>query len=194
MVMSMQTKHGFTLIEVLVASLVIMLGVTGYTTLQSQYVLADNELNLRYLAMQLAQQKVDDLAYFEHLDPQPSKFAYADIQSNQGGTIVAGPVNIQLSINITNTHLFHINWQVVDLFYVDTDADMQADRWVKFGEPFYPKLIPRVADLKTANIEVSWLNNKGETKNIGLLTHIAPILPSNSFQTKYRTTSVSASP
>lgn len=192
--MTMQSKKGFTLIEVLVASLIIMLGVTGYVTLQSQYVLADNELNLRYLAMQIAQQKVDDLAYFEHLDPEPGKFAYADIQSNQGGQISAGPVYIQLSINITNTHLFYINWQVVDLFYVDTDGDTQADSWVKFGDPFYPKLIPRVSDLKTASIEVSWLNNKGVAKKIGVLSHIAPILPSNSFQTRYRTTNASANP
>jgi len=186
--------NGFTLVEILVASLIIMMGVTGYVTLQSQYVMADNAINLRYLAMQLAQEKVDDLGFFEQIQTTVGKYSYNNIKSNSGGTIAAGPIYVALSANSNNTQLYHMNWKIVDYFYVDTDSDTKADSWVKVGEPFYPSKLPRVADLKTAKVEVSWINNSGVGKKVTILSQIAPILPSNSFHTKFRTTSTSASP
>ncbi len=63
----MYKKNGFSLIEVVVASLLIMLGVTGYATLQTEYVVADAKIKLRTLALHLAQEKLTDLAYFQQL-------------------------------------------------------------------------------------------------------------------------------
>ena len=57
--------RGFSLIEVLIASLVIMLGVTGVVTLQSAYMRNDAQSGYRHTALQLAQNKVDDLRQFE---------------------------------------------------------------------------------------------------------------------------------
>ena len=69
----MNKINGFTLIEVSVASLIIMLGVTGYVTLQSEYVVADAKINLRGLALQLAQEKLTDLAFFQQLSHKSLK-------------------------------------------------------------------------------------------------------------------------
>ncbi len=57
----MYKKYGFSLIEVCIASLLIMLVVTGYVTLQSEYVVADANINLRSLAMNRAQEKLTTL-------------------------------------------------------------------------------------------------------------------------------------
>ena len=171
-----------------------MLGVTGYVTLQSQYVLADYEINLRYLATQLAHEKVDDLAFFEQLDVKVGKYAFNNIKSNAGGAITAGPIYVALSTNVNNTYLYNIRWQVVDYFYVDTDNDTKADSWVKAGSLFYPNIVPWIADLKVAEVEVNWLSNNGVSKKITVLSQIAPILPSNSFHAKFRSISASAKP
>lgn len=186
--------NGFTLVEILVTSLIIMLGVTGYVTLQSQYVLANTEINLRYLASQLAHEKVNDLAFFEQIESKAGKYAFNNIQSNSGGAIAAGPIYVALTTDAKNSYLYNINWLVVDYFYVDTNGDTQPDSWVQAGEPFYPQIVPWVADLKTAQVEVSWLSHKGLDKKITVFSQISPILPSNSFHSKFRSISASSRP
>ena len=64
----MYTENGFSLIEVSIASLLIMFGVTGYVTLQSEYVVADAKINLHTVALHLAQEKFTDLVYFQQLN------------------------------------------------------------------------------------------------------------------------------
>ena len=44
---------------ILITTLIIMLGVTGYVTLQSTYMQSDSKINLRSVALQLAQQKLE---------------------------------------------------------------------------------------------------------------------------------------
>ena len=86
----MNKQHGFSLIEVAVASLLIMLGVTGYVTLQSEYVVADAKINLRAMALLLAEEKLADLAYFQQLNHAEGVISYQNIATNLGGSIPAG--------------------------------------------------------------------------------------------------------
>ncbi|WP_339722968.1 hypothetical protein [uncultured Paraglaciecola sp.] len=186
-------ENGFSLIEVSVASLIIMLGVTGYVTLQSEYVVTDTKLNLRGVALNLAQEKLTDLAYFQRLRYVEGVSSFQTIANNLGGTIPAGESKVVLS---TQEHLqtYTTQWEVENLYYVDTNFDGVADTWVKPGSPFFPVELPRNAHLKNVHVMVTWLDTNGDTKQIDMFGSIAPIEQSQSFQTKYRSSSALAEP
>lgn len=186
-------ENGFSLIEVSVASLIIMLGVTGYVTLQSEYVVADTKFNVRGLALNLAQEKLTDLVYFQQLSHVDGVSAYQDIANNAGGSIPAGERDVILSAEV-NVQTYNTQWEVENLYYVDTNFDGVADSWVKLGSPFFPVDLPRNVDLKNVHIMVSWRDSHGESKQIEMFGSIAPIAQSQSFQTKYRSSSSLAVP
>ena len=189
----MNKENGFSLIEVSIASLLIMLGVTGYVTLQSEYVVADAKINLRVLALHIAQEKLNDLGYFQQLSHMEGTTSYQNIATNLGGGITAGERDVILS---SEQHLqtYDTQWQVENMYYVDTTFNGIADSWVKHGDPFYPIDLPRNADLKSVHIVVTWLDISGYSKQIEMFGSIAPILQSQSFQAKYRSSSTLAVP
>lgn len=180
--------------EVLVASLIIMVGVTGYVTLQTEYVVADRHLNLRRLAMQLAEEKLNDLSFYEQLIASKSGRTYKGITNNNGGNITAGPRLIPLSNNTGDTHQFEISWQVTDLYYVDSDFDQIADLWVTKGHSLFPKLLPNFSHLKMVVVEVKWLDLDGIVQKIVINSYIPPLPPSNSFHILYRESSANTLP
>lgn len=190
---NMFNQQGFSLIEVTVASLIIMLGVTGYVTLQSEYVVTNNQLNLRAVALNLAQQKLTDLGYFQHLSHVEGASSFQNIANNMGGSIPSGESSIAMTSG-ENLQTYDTQWKVENLYYVDTNFDDVADSWVKLGSPFFPVKLPRNADLKNVQVTVSWLDTNGDTKKIDIFGSIAPIEPAQSFQTKYRLTSALAVP
>ena len=189
----MYKVNGFTLIEVSVASLIIMLGVTGYVTLQSDYVVADAKINLRGVAMELAQEKLTDLAFFQQLSHLDGMQSYQNITTNLGGTIPAGERDIILNSE-SNLQTFDTQWQVENMFYVDTNYDGMADSWVKENDPFFPVDLPRNVGLKNVSIVVTWIDITGESKQLEMFGSIAPIAQSQSFQAKYRSPSSKAKP
>jgi hypothetical protein len=189
----MYKEYGFSLIEVSIASLLIMLGVTGYVTLQSEYVVADAKINLRGIALHLAQEKLTDLFYFQQLSHIPGAISYQNIATNLGGTIAAGERDVILSSDL-NLQTYDTQWQVENLYYVDTTFNGIADSWVKDGEPFFPVDLPRNANLKSVHVIVTWLDISGDSKKIDMFGSIAPILQSQSFQAKYRLSSTTAVP
>lgn len=186
-------ENGFSLIEVTVASLIIMMGVTGYVTLQSEYVVTDTNLNLRGLALDLAREKLTDLAFFQRLGQIEGSSSFQEITNNTGGTIPAGEREIVLSSEL-NLQTYDIRWEVEDLYYVDTNFDGVSESWVKVDSPFFPIEMPRNANLKNVHITVTWLDTNGNNKQIDMFGSIAPIEQSQSFQTKYRSSSALAEP
>jgi hypothetical protein len=107
----MLKKNGFSLIEVSVASLLIMLGVTGYVRLQSEYIALATTLNLRTLALHIAQEKLTDLALFQQTGHLNGKISYHNIATNLGGRIPAGERDMMLSSEL-NMHTYDTQWQV----------------------------------------------------------------------------------
>ncbi|MGS2720298.1 type IV pilus modification PilV family protein [Paraglaciecola aestuariivivens] len=184
---------GFTLIEVLVASMLIMLGVTGYVSLQSEYVLADDKLNLRSRAWQLAEQKLDDLTLFTQLSKDSGELAYASITNNSGGTIPAGEKLVRLSSK-QHTQAYVLKWTVIDLYYVDSNFDGVADSWIQVGDPLFPSSPPLFADLKSVAITVDWLDTQGNSKSISLMGRLAPMAISQSAQVTHLSASTFAQP
>lgn len=185
---------GFTLIEVLVASLIIMIGVTGYVTLQSEYVRSDAKLNLRNAALQLGQEKLDDLRQFTQIRAKVGEFAFNDIANDAGGSIGAGDVDIGLTADPTNTYTFSRHWVVTDQYYVDTDADGIEESWVQAGDVDFPVTVPANAAQKVVSVTISWTDNEGNSSAISLDGNIAPIALGNSYQAKNESNNAKTSP
>ena len=185
---------GFSFVEVLVTSLVIMLSVSGYTSLQTQYMRSDANLHLRHLALQLGQEKLDDLRQFTRLLATPSEQAFNDIADNAGGNLSQGEVEVKLNAEQQNVHKFSRNWLVSDEFYIDSDNDGISDSWVKTDAFNFPDPIPVHATLKTVQVTISWLDRGGESHAIYLTSSIAPVKLGHSYQAKSESNNVKASP
>ena len=175
------------------ASLLIMLGVTSYVTLQSEYVVADAKINLRVLALNIAQEKLTDLTYFQYLSHSNGRASYQNVGTNLGGSIPAGERDIILNSKM-DFQTYNTQWQVENMYYVDTNFNDEADSWVKVGDPFFPINIPRYADLKNVKIIITWTDISGVSKQLEMFGSIAPIAQSQSFQAKYRSSSTLATP
>ncbi|MFT4937091.1 MAG: hypothetical protein ACI88A_000100 [Paraglaciecola sp.] len=185
---------GFSFVEVLVTSLIIMLSVGGYTSLQAQYMRSDANLHLRYLALQLGQEKLDDLRQFTRLTGTPGEQAFNDIADNAGGTLSAGEVEVTLNTEQQNFHKFSRNWLVSDEYYVDSDNDGISDSWVKAGAVNLPNPLPAHAALKIVKVTVAWLDRGEKSHSIYLASSIAPIKLGHSYQAKSESINVKSSP
>lgn len=175
---------GFTLIEVMVASLIIMLGVTGYVTLQSQYMRSDAKLNLRSVALKLSQEKLDDLKDFSVLETTAGQLAFNDIGNNVGGNLASGNVVVNLTTDVASTYTFNRQWQVINQYYVDTDGDGTADSWLNAGAAGLPVPLPTVASQKVVNVTTTWTDTEGNLQSVNLDGNIAPVPLSASNQAK----------
>jgi len=185
---------GFTLIEVMVASLIIMLGVTGFVTLQSQYMRSGTKLNLRSVALKLSQEKLDDLRDFSILETSVGKLAYNDIASNAGGNLASGDVVVTLTSDVASTYTFNRQWQVINQYYVDTDADGTSDSWLVTGDPDLPAPLPGVSSQKVVNVTTSWTDTESNQQSVSLDGNIAPVPLGGSHQAKNESASVKNTP
>jgi type II secretory pathway pseudopilin PulG len=168
-------NHGFSLLEVLVASVIMMLGVTGYVTLQSQYIRLDSSLNIRQHGLYLAQEKLQDLQSFAALNSQQGISAYNDIVTNGGGQIATGNVAVTLSAHPGDEILFSRHWQVTNRYFVDTDNNGIPDSWLDQGSPNLPAILPVIAPQKHVLLTVSWQGNRGEDREVTLSSYISPV-------------------
>jgi hypothetical protein len=170
-----------------------MLGVTGYVTLQSEYMAVAVNHNLRSVAVHIAQGKLTDLAFFKQLSYVKGVVSYQSIANNLGGSIPGGERDVIFASEL-NVQTYDTRWQVENVYYVDTNFDGVADSWAKVGDPFFPIDLPRNASLKNVHIIVTWLDMNGVSKQLAMYGSIAPIVPSQSFQVKYRLPSTLAMP
>jgi prepilin-type N-terminal cleavage/methylation domain-containing protein len=161
MTINKSNQRGFSLIEVMLAVLVLSVGILGVSKLQGQLVRGGADANQRSVASNLIQQKSDDLRRFVHLTTSdadvpdawtttlatPTSLAFVHITSNEGGLIDPGnhPVG---NIN------YDLSWSVKDYYYSgdDTIATTTA------SGADYPSF-------KMAHIVVSW-DTVNSTNNV----------------------------
>ncbi|MEW9798742.1 prepilin-type cleavage/methylation domain-containing protein [Alteromonas sp. CYL-A6] len=186
--------RGFTLVEVLVAAFIIMLSVTGFVALQSEYMKSDAKLNLRTVALQLADEKVDDLRQFTTLTAEAGEFAYNDIADDAGGEIAAGVVTVELKQGDAVSYDFTRNWTVTNQYLVDTDADGTGDTWLNEGDAGLPVPAPTVPGRKLVEITVSWQDQNGDNTSVTVNSSLAPVLISRSFVANNETANAKTQP
>ncbi len=86
----MRHDRGLTLIEVLVAMAILLMGAVSLTGLQMQLLRSQRSSQQHAEAMLLAQGKLEELRGFQTLHRQVGVFAYQDIGSDRGGDRPAG--------------------------------------------------------------------------------------------------------
>ena len=86
----MRDERGSTLVEVLVAMVIMLTGAASLMGLQMQLLRSQRASQQHTEAMRLAQGKLEELRGFQTLHRQPGAFAYQDIASDRGGGRPAG--------------------------------------------------------------------------------------------------------
>lgn len=144
----MNRKHisGFSLIEVIIAFLVIAMGSASLVQLHRGYLRQENNSTQREEAMHLAESKLDDLRNFEVLRSATGKIAYQDIGNNAGGTIAAGTRTL-------NTGSFSLSWSC------------------RFGAT---SPCPALAIRKDITVTVSWTQSDNSARSLSLSSSISP--------------------
>lgn len=108
---ALQFKNkGFSLLEVLIAFAIIMISIVSLVSLHRFYIKSEVDASILNGAMQLAQNKLDDLRTFDSIETSGGVIAYNDIGENTGGTIAAtsqsiGSYTYDLSWSVSNSVL-----------------------------------------------------------------------------------------
>jgi len=161
--------RGFSLIEVMLAVLVLAIGILAVSKLQTSLIRSGGDANARSVAASIGQKKIDDLRRFIHLTTSrpdipdawtavlsPSSLAYNHITSNTGGLTGVGPVTYIGNID------YSVSWSVVDYYYSGLNSVATTT----------PVAGSQHSDFKMASIIVSWDDVGGERKNVTLDTII----------------------
>lgn len=150
--MNIKTTRGFSLIEVLLAFIIVSVSAAGLVKLQNSYLKQEGSNSARESAMHLAENKLDELRSFTTIKTTAGEFAYQDIQTDQGnaiggdGTLTAG------SHTIGNT-VYNLHWNV-------TNINLQT--------PALP-----YPDRKDVIIVVTWTNYEGGNNQLQLASSIS---------------------
>jgi len=145
-------QKGFSLVEVMIAVLVLGVGILAVSKLQGTLIKSGADANERSTAASLVQRKADDLRRFIHITTSdagvpniwsdtinsPVSVAYNHIASNEGGLIAYGSTMVG-SIE------YKLGWAVKDYYYSGTDAKATT---VPSGASF--------PNFKMAHIKATW--------------------------------------
>ena len=159
--------QGFSLVEVMIAVLVLGVGILAVSKLQTSLLRSGSDANYRAVASNIAHKKIDDLRRFTHVlsldawddipeDPAndnlkyPSSLAFANIETNKGGRIQSGP------FPAGDNNSYELSWTVEDYYFNDTESP--ASTTATSPSP-YP-------DFKLVHVVVTWDGVGDVTNNV----------------------------
>lgn len=177
-------NQGFSLIEVMVALLVLALGILGIAKLQGTLIRNSSDANQRTVAASIAQQKIDDLKSFTKLSsgytwtnalalaaPLPAReVAYAHIAGDNNLTTyteTGGVILPSASVTVGST-AYSLNWTVQDYWHTATLSAPTATQ---------PVPAPARSDFKKVRVTVGWNDEMGAGQSISLDTVIDAYAP-----------------
>lgn len=146
---------GFSLIEVIIAFIIIAVGSGAMVQLHRGYLRQEASNTLREQAMHLAENKLDDLRTFDVIRTTSGKIAYQDINTNAGGTISAG-------VKTLAGGSFTLGWNVTNNYLTSPAA--------------------AIPERKDINISVSWVDSENNSRSLLLSSAISQQLNINSSQ------------
>jgi type IV pilus modification protein PilV len=154
---------GFSLIEVMVAVLILGVGILAVSKLQTSLLRSGVDANQRSVAASIAQRKVDDLRRFTYTTTSesgntadtwssnitsPLSLAYTHIADNQGGLI--GPSTMTMG-----NQNYSLSWSVNDYYY---SGDNTIATTTPSGSAF--------PNFKTVHVVVNWDGVGDDTNNV----------------------------
>lgn len=158
---SSKNLYGFSLVEVMIALLVLALGILGISKLQSTLIRNSSDANQRAVAASVGQEKIDELKSFIEVSGGANSYV---------ATIVDDDDQVA-----RGNYVFDLEWTVKDYFYAYTDPLEAAEDEDEVTIPVGETPIP---DFKLLNLTVSWTDELGEEQNINLSTMIDGYAPS----------------
>jgi len=171
-------KLGFSLVEVMIAVLVLGVGILAVAKLQSTLIKGGSDANQRTVATSLAQEKIDDLKSFTHLTTSASwtsgmaanEVVYSHISGDSDLTTyteTGGLIAPSATITVGQT-VYSLNWIVDDYWH---DAALTAPTITE------PSPAPSTSDFKTITVTVGWIDATNEAQSVSLDTAIYAYAP-----------------
>jgi len=167
-------QSGFSLIEVMVAVLVLSIGILAVSKLQTSLLRSGSDSNARSVAAALAHKKIDDLRRFVNLTTtnvtnadtwaatlSPTSLAYNHIADNTGGLV--GPTDITVG-NI----VYSVSWAVDDYYHTAVNSVATS---IEPSGSIYP-------NFKLATVYISWDDVGGTRQSVSFDTAIDAYGPS----------------
>lgn len=158
-----KTQHGFSLVEVMIAVLVLAIGILAVSKLQTSLIRGGSEANQRSVAASIVHKKIDDLSRFIHLNSSnnwntltvdsdnliinPNSLAFEHIHDNTGGRIKPGIV-------YSGSMSYSLEWSVIDYYY--SDATNTPATTTVTGSPAF----------KHVHVIASWDSVGDDTNNV----------------------------
>lgn len=189
--MKIRKNHrGFSLIEVMIALVIVAVGALGIAKLQGVLVKNSSDANQRTVAVAIAQKKIDDLRSFVHLNVGTNTDEIPDVwekgiaskllsythianpsnnnlstYTGTGGTIT--PASTDAPITVGN-YSYTLDWDVTDYWYVSA---LSAPTMTQ------PSPAPSHSDMKAVIVTVSWLDEQGASQKVSLNTVVEAYSP-----------------
>ncbi len=167
-------SRGFSLIEVMVALLVLALGILGISKLQSTLIRTSSDANQRAVALSIAQEKIDDLKSFSKVGTtdvwaiagdglssnlSADNLAFIHIDDNVGGAPVGTDSLLANQEIARGNTVYNLTWDVTD-YEFDSGAMTAAS------------LATATIDFKEVTIDVSWIDEISSQQSVSLSTII----------------------
>lgn len=180
--MKIKLNKGFSLIEVLIALVVVGFGILAISQLQGTFIKSTSNANQRSVAVSIAQKKIDDLRSYSKLTSSTawspysvatSEIAFTHIQtgastpSGEGGAPSGSSYVAAGDIPVGNT-TYTLSWTVQD--YMHTAA--LTAPVVSTPSTGYP-------DMKLVAVRVDWVDEVGEAQQVILNTVIDSYPPAS---------------
>lgn len=187
--MKVRANKGFSLIEVMIALVILAVGILGISKLQGVLIKNSSNANQRSVAISIAQKKIDDLKSYAVLGASgvspawvagastanltAASLAYMHIESDKGGSAspasgaVASLDLLAYNASTVPTHIiqagnaeYKLNWDVVD--YMHTVAlSIPIASTPASGD---------YSDMKLVTVTVAWNDETGISQNVSLKT------------------------
>jgi prepilin-type N-terminal cleavage/methylation domain-containing protein len=180
--MNITTKNrGFSMIEVMVALVILAVGILGISKLQGVLIKNSSNANQRTIAVSLAQQKIDDLKSFVLLNADVNgdniddawtsgitwpvtQQSFAFIANNKGGKIDSADWGNEIVIG---NYAYKLDWTVNPFYYPASSTTTPTS--TPIGES---------SDYKQVTVVVKWKDELGAEQTINLATVISAYDPS----------------
>jgi prepilin-type N-terminal cleavage/methylation domain-containing protein len=190
--MKIKNSSGFSLIEVMIALVVLGVGMLGISKMQAILIQSSANADQRSVAVELAQEKIDDLRSFAHLTVgtstdsipdtwilglAPEQLSFEHIATNKGGQLgsvdFSDPTELIRPYN-ESAYAYALSWDVVDYYFPDPDASEAAKT-----EDELSGTVPPIPDYKKVTVTVKWRDQGDASKehSVSLTTIIDAYSP-----------------
>jgi len=154
-------QHGFSLIDGLIGAVVLAVGLFALAVLQTDLFQSSSEAKSRTVAVQLAQEKLEDFRSFETLGTEAGLFAFQDIGDNTGGTLAVDTSTSDGATEVAGVD-YSRTWAVLDFYYADTDGDGIENNLVPETDTGnLPSPLPAYPAQKRITVTVAWVDSRG---------------------------------